>query len=216
MKKQGFTLIELIIVIVILGILAVTAAPKFIDLQSDARIATLNGIKGAIEGANTMTRGYATLHGLDQLDLTVGSNHIKSMVKYKGNTIVKAENDNNKDDGVFFLNFGYIAVTYGTSRDSGLIQAIGKHTIERKNGPVPEAMNVTYANDNTKCPTTNNYGNNEMCYMSANSSGVQWTKAYIVLPGFTPNTCALEYISAHKDNNQTIIPPKITLITSGC
>ncbi|MGL4750761.1 MAG: type II secretion system protein, partial [Shewanella sp.] len=36
-RQQGFTLIELVVVIIILGILAVTAAPKFINLQSDAR-----------------------------------------------------------------------------------------------------------------------------------------------------------------------------------
>jgi MSHA pilin protein MshA len=47
-KQQGFTLIELVIVIVILGILAATAAPKFIDLSTDARIATLKGMQGAM------------------------------------------------------------------------------------------------------------------------------------------------------------------------
>ncbi|MDW3189737.1 type II secretion system protein, partial [Vibrio sp. Vb0932] len=42
MKKQtGFTLIELVVVIVILGILAVTAAPRFLNLQNDAREARL-------------------------------------------------------------------------------------------------------------------------------------------------------------------------------
>ncbi|MBM7073074.1 prepilin-type N-terminal cleavage/methylation domain-containing protein [Shewanella sp. 202IG2-18] len=40
-KQQGFTLIELVVVIIILGILAVTAAPKFINLQSDARKSAL-------------------------------------------------------------------------------------------------------------------------------------------------------------------------------
>ena len=58
-KQEGFTLIELIVVIVILGILAVTAAPKFIDLQGDARASTLQGLAGAMKGAATLVHGKA-------------------------------------------------------------------------------------------------------------------------------------------------------------
>ena len=66
MKKQGgFTLIELVVVIVILGILAVTAAPRFLNLQDDAKNATLQGLAGAIQGASGIIYGKAAIAGLE-------------------------------------------------------------------------------------------------------------------------------------------------------
>ena len=64
-KSSGFTLIELVVVIVILGILAATAAPKFMDLQKDARISALNGLMGAMKSANSMVYSKAILAGQD-------------------------------------------------------------------------------------------------------------------------------------------------------
>ena len=66
-NNGGFTLIELIVVIVILGILAVTAAPKFVDLQSDARLATLNGMKAAINSAVSLTYGKSLVTGVEKV-----------------------------------------------------------------------------------------------------------------------------------------------------
>ncbi|TLX52177.1 MSHA biogenesis protein MshA [Pseudoalteromonas ruthenica] len=63
-KQQGFTLIELIIVIVILGILAVTAAPRFLNLQGDANAATVQGVKGAMNSAKDIVYGKAIIEGL--------------------------------------------------------------------------------------------------------------------------------------------------------
>ena len=64
-NTRGFTLIELVIVIAVLGILAVTALPRLLDLQSDARTSALQGLKGAMQGANDQLIGISAVEGLD-------------------------------------------------------------------------------------------------------------------------------------------------------
>jgi MSHA pilin protein MshA len=53
-RQSGFTLIELIVVIVIIGIMAAVAVPKFVSLQSDARVSVMEGLEGAIRGSQTL------------------------------------------------------------------------------------------------------------------------------------------------------------------
>lgn len=62
-NQKGFTLIELIIVIVVLGILAVTAAPQFFNFSGDARTSTVKGLKGNIQGAYQTVYAKAAVDG---------------------------------------------------------------------------------------------------------------------------------------------------------
>src|SRR5271165_7138989 len=54
-RQGGFTMVELIVVILILGILSALALPKFINMGSDARAAKLNAIYGSLRAASQMT-----------------------------------------------------------------------------------------------------------------------------------------------------------------
>lgn len=64
-KQQGFTLIELVIVIIILGVLAATAAPKFIDIRSDANKSVLQSMGGAILSGSNLVYAKSIIQGVE-------------------------------------------------------------------------------------------------------------------------------------------------------
>jgi len=73
MKSRGFTLIELVITIIVLGLLAATAVPKYLNLQSDAEKATLRGFAAGFDGGLAIIASKHILEGEPSI-MTVGGN----------------------------------------------------------------------------------------------------------------------------------------------
>jgi MSHA pilin protein MshA len=63
LKARGFTLIELVVVITILGILAAFAIPKFVALDQQARFATITGLGGSVKSAAALARSLSMATG---------------------------------------------------------------------------------------------------------------------------------------------------------
>jgi len=103
-KQQGFTLIELVIVIVILGILAATAAPKFVDLTGDARSSTRTGVVAAIKGALAMGHAKALVAGVIDGEVTINGKEVNIVKGYPSVAAdASADGTTGKAYNIYFL-----------------------------------------------------------------------------------------------------------------
>ncbi|WP_394167623.1 type II secretion system protein [Photobacterium piscicola] len=184
-RQQGFTLIELVVVIVILGILAVTAAPKFMNLQGDARNASLQGLKGAIQGAAGIVYGKAAIAGLEDTASTVTPAPSVAV-----------------GTGKVLTNYGYPTATTG-----GIDNAVAGVGSTNTDWAVSTTDNVTITGNNEvkgQLFTFSQYKDNKdkaVTITIANDGKVTTTQTAI------PKNCFLVYVPAVKNDTAQVLMP---------
>ncbi len=87
-RQAGFTLIELVMVIVILGILSAFALPRFADLSGDARAASINGLSGSLKSASAIVHAQALVDNKTSGAVTLEGQSIALVNGYPDNTAI--------------------------------------------------------------------------------------------------------------------------------
>jgi MSHA pilin protein MshA len=86
-KSRGFTLIELVVVITILGILAAFAVPRFVALESQARLASVQALAGSVRSAAALAKGAAMASGTNPSSISMEGSTINLVNGYPAATV---------------------------------------------------------------------------------------------------------------------------------
>ena len=223
-KTAGFTLIELVVVIVILGILAASAAPKLMNMQGDARAATLIAIKGAVRSANNMVYSKSLITNAN----TQYSERISGSINWTEDC--KTGSCVNMGNIWLYTKFGYIdrnSVSYVIDTDISGNQATKMVTNPTTNERITvPARNEKEGDSNYKCPSGNTSvicKGHDFCQCRYNEYGSDKRDTQIIVPkGFDYNIkkhknggCYFGYSTSEIINNVRK-PPAYTLRIGGC
>jgi MSHA pilin protein MshA len=133
LKSDGFTLIELVVVITILGILAAFAIPRFVALDSQARTATISGLAGSVKTAAALARSLAMATGNPaSVPMEGAPTNVTLLNNYPDSTatgIAQAVNANTAAGGDFAFTAGVGA---------------GAATWTKNGAPIPANCSVSY------------------------------------------------------------------------
>jgi prepilin-type N-terminal cleavage/methylation domain-containing protein len=230
-KTAGFTLIELVVVIVILGILVASAAPKLMNMQGDARAATLIAIKGAVRSANNMVYSKSLITNANTTYTEKGDSAAWEGDCRSGSCV-------NMGNMWIHTKFGYIdrnSVSFVVDTDIGGNQS----TIEIENPTTHEMITVPKrenkeGSSNYNCPSGNNSvicKGHDFCqcryqkFKSKETNNKERDTQIIVPKGFDYNInkhknggCYFGYSTSDKlnGNDAKPQPPAYTLRIGGC
>lgn len=137
LKKQGFTLIELIIVVIIIGLLSASAAAKFVSLSRDARIANVEAIRGALNSTALLVELKAKVENVYDGDIDIDGYSVAISDGYIAGIWDSAWRHT--------LDIGKDIAETGVSKTctENLICAVGGQTDHQS---LPDSITITYQN----------------------------------------------------------------------